>query len=151
MAKQKKTISVKVTKTKTATVKTKSKRAVKSKIGKPVEQLISAIIKGIEEKKGSDVVTLNLSGTGNSVADYFVICHASNKIQCEAIVKSVEEQVYKILKEKAYHVEGKQNAEWVLIDYFNVVVHIFTQEKREFYNLEHLWADGINEKIAAHK
>lgn len=113
--------------------------------------LIAAIIKGIEEKKGLDIVTLNLKNTGNTMADYFVICHATNKIQVDAIVRSIEEQVYKITKEIPKHIEGRQNAEWILIDFFNVIVHVFLNEKRDFYNLENLWADAAHEKIAAHK
>ena len=149
MTKQKIKTSVKVTKPKDS--KPKVKKTAKKNSAKPVEQLINAIVQGIEEKKGNDIVTLNLTNTGNTVADYFIICHANNKIQTEAIVKSVEELVYKNTKETPYHIEGKQNAEWILIDYFNVVVHVFTKEMREFYNLEYLWADASSEKIASHK
>jgi ribosome-associated protein len=139
-------------KTKTSVKKASSKKAVvKKRVSSSEDALISAIIKGIEEKKGNEIVTLNLKNTGNSFVDYFVICHANNKIQAVAIVKSIEEQVYKITKETPKHIEGRQNAEWILIDYFNVVAHVFSSEKREFYNLENLWADAHHEKIAAYK
>ncbi|KXK45416.1 MAG: iojap family protein [Bacteroidetes bacterium OLB10] len=83
------------------------------------------------------------------MADYFVICEARNKIQVDAIVRNIEEKVFKKVKETAFNIEGKQNAEWILMDYFNVVVHVFLAEKREFYGLENLWADAQEEKIAA--
>ncbi len=83
------------------------------------------------------------------MADYFIICQASNKIQVEAIVKHIEEKVEKKLKELPGHIEGKQNAEWILLDYFNVIVHVFLAEKRDFYALEKLWADANMEKIAS--
>lgn len=128
---------------------TKRKTAVKSKAKDNTQKLLLAIIDGIEEKKGEDIVTLNLKEIKNAMADYFVICHASNKIQVEAIVRSIEEKVFKKVKEDAITIEGKQNAEWVLLDYFTVVVHVFLAEKRAFYGLENLWADAEEEKIAA--
>ncbi len=151
MAKKKST-GVKQKKTKqTAKKATKSKKPASKKAGSSLQQLLGAIIHGIEEKKGNNIVALNLKNTGNSVADYFVICHANNKIQAEAIAESVQEQVFKINKETPASVEGKQNAEWILIDYFNVLVHVFTKEARDYYNIEYLWADAEYEKIAAHR
>lgn len=76
------------------------------------------------------------------MADYFIICEASNERQVNAIADQLEREVRKKIKEKPWHVEGKENLEWVLIDYFNVVVHIFKKETRKFYALEDLWADG---------
>lgn len=83
------------------------------------------------------------------MADYFIICQASNKTQVEAIVRNIEEKVEKKLKETAAHIEGKQNAEWILMDYFNVIVHVFLADKRDFYSLEKLWADAPLVKFAA--
>ena len=148
MIKKVSTKKVAVKKKKVAVKKTTSKKAaVKKKFFNSEEQLIAAIIKGIEEKKGNDIVKLNLKETGNSFADYFVICHATNKIQVEAIAKSIQEEVYKITKETPKHVEGLQNAEWILLDYFNVVVHVFQKDQREYYGIERFWADASIRQI----
>ncbi len=104
--------------------------------------LLSVITKGIQEKKGHDIVSLDLRNIKNAVADFFIVCHGDSKTQVDAIARSVEEEVYKKFKEDPFHMEGKGNAEWILIDYFNVVVHIFQKEKREFYGIEKLWADA---------
>ncbi|MBS1765013.1 MAG: ribosome silencing factor [Bacteroidetes bacterium] len=111
--------------------------------------MLSVIVDSIEDKKGENIVVLNLKELKNAMADYFVICQAGNKIQVDAIVRNIEENVFKKVKETAFSIEGKQNAEWILMDYFNVVVHVFLAEKREFYGLENLWADAQEEKIAA--
>lgn len=105
-------------------------------------QLAGVIIKGIQEKKGHDLVCLNLSKINSSVCDFFIICHGDSHVHVEAISDSVREQVYKAFKEKPWHSEGGRNSEWILIDFVNVVAHIFLKEKRDFYNLEGLWADG---------
>jgi len=107
-----------------------------------VEELRDAIIRGMQEKKGHEITSLDLRKTGNSVADCFIVCHGESTTQVEAIAKSVEEQVYKELKEDPAHREGFQNLEWVLLDYYNVVAHIFVKERREFYGIERLWADA---------
>ena len=111
--------------------------------------LAELIIEGIQEKKGQEIVSLNLQNVGSSVADYFVICHADSRPQLEAIARSIEETVYKATGEDPIHREGFENAEWLLLDYFNVVVHIFQSEKRSFYGIERLWADAEVKKIAA--
>src|SRR6185436_164237 len=107
-----------------------------------VEELRDAIIRGMQEKKGHEITSLDLRKTGNSVADCFIVCHGESTTQVEAMAKSVEEQVYKELKEHPAHREGFQNMEWVLLDYYNVVAHIFVKERREFYGIERLWADA---------
>ncbi len=104
--------------------------------------IADAIIKGIQEKKGNEIVCLNLQGIENAVCDYFIICHGDSSTQVEAIARSIEEFVNKRTGQHPWHSEGKENAEWVLIDYVDVVVHIFQREMREFYNLEALWADA---------
>lgn len=112
------------------------------------ERLRDLIIEGMQEKKAKEIVCLDMRNIKNSVADFFVISHADSKSHIDAIAKSVEEFVYKKIKEDPYHKEGKANSEWILLDYFNVVAHIFRQEQREFYGLERLWADAEIKRIA---
>jgi ribosome-associated protein len=112
------------------------------------EELTSVIIHGIQEKKGKEILSLDMRNVKNAVADFFVVCHGDSRPQVEAIARSVEEEVYRKLKEDPFHKEGKENAEWVLIDYFNVVVHVFLKEKREFYGIERLWADAEIKMVA---
>ena len=104
--------------------------------------LVNALVEGILEKKGEEILVLDLKKLPHAMADYFIICEASNERQVNAIADQLEREVRKKIKEKPWHVEGKENLEWVLIDYFNVVVHIFKKETRKFYALEDLWADG---------
>ena len=105
--------------------------------------LLNLIIESIKEKKGREIVSINLIKTGSSVCDYFVICHADSTTQVSAIAGSVERKVKEGLKINPGHIEGLQNAQWVLMDYANIVVHIFQTEYRTFYALEDLWADGL--------
>lgn len=105
-------------------------------------KLAELVIKGIEEKKGEEIVTLDLHTTNPSVCDYFVICHGNSNTQVSAIANEVQKVVRENTGDKPFHVEGVRNAEWVLIDYVNVVVHIFQKEFRDFYDLEHLWGDA---------
>lgn len=113
---------------------------------------VLAAIKGIQEVKGKDIVCLDLRKIHSRVTDFFIICHGDSSTQVNAIADSVEEFTWKLLKEEAWHKEGSNNAEWVLMDYSNVVVHIFHRDKREHYNLENLWADApvyeVEEKAA---
>jgi ribosome-associated protein len=106
------------------------------------EKLTQIIINGIQEKKGKEIISLNLTNLNNSVSNYFVICHGNTKIQVEAIADSVVENVRNKLGDKPWHKEGFENAEWILLDYVDVVVHIFQETKRAFYSLEKLWADA---------
>lgn len=106
------------------------------------EILNKYIIKGIQEKKGLDIVILNLKRVGNAIADYFIICTGTSDTQVDAISDSVEKEVVEGAKEKPWHREGVQNKEWILLDYVNVVVHIFKKEVRTFYGLEDLWGDA---------
>ena len=109
--------------------------------------LADIIVKGMQEKLGSDIVKLNLSGIPNSITDYFVICHGASRSQVDAIADSVQFEVKKAIGAFPTHREGFENCEWVLLDYFDVVVHIFQEEKRSFYQLEKLWADAPRENI----
>ncbi|MFD2565204.1 ribosome silencing factor [Aquimarina rubra] len=112
----------------------------KKEIG--TDQLITQIIKGIEEVKGNDISILDLREIENTVCNYFVICNGTSNTQVNAIVNSIQKTVSKSLKDKPWHVEGSENAEWVLIDYVNVVVHVFQKHIREFYDIEGLWGDA---------
>lgn len=117
--------------------------------GKPVDEaafkLARSIVNAIEEKKGENIICLDLRGIENRVCDYFIICEGNSTTQIEAIAGSVEYLVKKELGERPYRSEGYENATWILIDYVTVIVHVFDRETRYFYNLESLWADG--EKI----
>lgn len=106
------------------------------------KKLSEAIVKGMQEKKALDIVVLNLVDVKNAVADFFVICSGSSDKQLSAIADSIDEEVYKTLKENPWHTEGKHNKEWLLIDYTTVVAHIFKRDKREFFALEKLWGDA---------
>jgi ribosome-associated protein len=113
------------------------------------ERLKNYIVDGMIEKKAKEIVCIDLRTIKNSVADFFVICHADSKTHIDAIANSVEEFVYKKEGEEAFHREGNSNSEWILIDYFNVVAHIFQHEQREYYGIERLWADGEIQRIVA--
>ena len=106
------------------------------------EKLTQSIINGIQDKKGKGIISLNLTNLTNSVSNFFIICHGNTKIQVEAIADAVEENVRKKIGDKPWHKEGVENAEWILLDYVDVVVHIFQESTRSFYNLEKLWADA---------
>ena len=106
------------------------------------EQLVEAIVEAMQDKKAENVVSLDLRETESAVTDFFVICHGNSDTQVSAIADGVERSTREKLKEKPWHKEGKQNSQWVLLDYVNVVVHIFYSETRELYKLEQLWGDA---------
>ena len=106
------------------------------------DQLISTIIIGIEDVKGKDINILDLREIENTVCDYFIICEGSSNTQVNAIVNSIQKKVSKELKDKPWHTEGLENSEWVLIDYVNIVVHVFQKHIREYYDIESLWGDA---------
>ena len=107
------------------------------------EVLLSSIAEGIFEKKGLNVLKIDLRKLENRITDYFVICHASSTTQVSAICDSVEDIVRTGAGEKPMHVEGLDNCFWVLLDYGTVIVHIFLEEYRNFYSLESLWGDAV--------
>jgi len=113
---------------------------------KPVEKksdvLTNTIIESIKEHKGKEVISLNLKNIETAVCDFFIICHGTSNTHISSIVQNVRKDVSKLLQEKPWHIEGENNQEWILMDYFDVVVHIFNKEKRDFYKLENLWADA---------
>lgn len=106
------------------------------------EMLASIVAQGMFEKMGEEVVQIDLRKIRNSVADFFVICHGRSRAQVEAIADSVQAEVKKAAGINVWKKEGFENAEWVLLDYFDVVVHIFQEGNRKFYRLEDLWADA---------
>ena len=106
------------------------------------DDLLANIIKGIEEVKGENIDILDLRAIDNTVCDYFVVCNGNSNTQVNAIVGSIQKIVSKELKDKPWHVEGTDNGEWVLMDYVNIVVHVFQKQIREFYNIEGLWGDA---------
>ena len=106
------------------------------------EKLSQLVVKGMQEKKANDIVVMDLRKVRNAVADFFVICSGSSDKQLDAIATSIDEEVYKGLKEDPWHSEGKNNKEWVLLDYSNVVAHIFKKDRRTFFSLEKLWGDA---------
>ena len=114
---------------------------------KPI--LLDEIVHGIENVKGEDIQVLDLREIDNTPCDYFVICSGNSNTQVSAIVGSVQKNVSKLLKEKPFHTEGSDVAEWVLIDYVNVVVHVFQKQIREYYNIEELWGDAKTTQITS--
>jgi ribosome-associated protein len=109
-------------------------------------KIIKAIIHAIQEKKGENIISLDLRKIPEAVADFFIICEASSTTQVKAIADFVEDHIKKTVKETPYHHEGFQAAHWILIDYVNVVVHVMQTETRKFYKLEEMWSDGASEE-----
>ena len=109
-------------------------------------KIIKTIIAAIQEKKGQNIVSLDLRKINEAVADFFIICEASSHVQVKAIADFVEAEVKQKCGELPYRHEGRQALQCVLIDYVNVVVHIFLPENRKFYRLEDMWSDGGLEK-----
>lgn len=105
-------------------------------------QLVETITKGIQEKKGKDIVVANLQGIEGTICQYFVICQGASPTQVDAIAESVGDMVRNELGEKPIHVAGMENAQWVAMDYADVMVHIFLPDQRDYYDLEHLWDDA---------
>lgn len=106
------------------------------------DSLSEIVIKGIQEKKGKNIVSMNLKNIQNAVTDYFIVCHGTSSTQVTAIAESIEFEVKKSAGIKPWHKEGFQNAEWILLDYTDVVVHVFQEKIRDFFQIESLWADA---------
>ena len=106
------------------------------------EKLAQTIVKGMQEKKATDIVVMDLRQIKNAIADFFVICSGNSDKQLDAISDSIDDAVSKSIKENPWHTEGKNNKEWMLLDYITVVAHVFKKDKREFYALEKLWGDA---------
>lgn len=112
------------------------------------ENLLNTVVESIQEKKGENISILDLTSLENTITNYFVICEGSSNTHVDAIADSVEELVRKNVSEKPFHVEGRQNAEWILLDYLDIIVHVFQRPVRKLYNLEELWADAKRKDIA---
>lgn len=109
-------------------------------------KIIKTIIAAIQEKKGENIISLDLRKINEAVADFFIVCEAKSQPQIRAIAENVEEMVSNNCSENPYHHEGYNNLQWVLIDYVNVVVHIMLPENRKFYKLEEMWSDAAAEE-----
>lgn len=121
----------------------------KNKAKDPTMLLLDAIVKGIQEKKGKDIVSLHLDKIQSTVCDYFVVCHGTSRTHVNAIGESVEEYVKKVTGVNPRRREGTANAEWILLDYLDVVVHVFQEPVRQYYQLEQLWADAPSDRYAS--
>jgi len=111
------------------------------------EQLINAIVEGIQRKKGLELIKIDLTKINHTECKYFIICHGNSNTQVDAIAHSVEDTVEELIYEKAWHTDGYRNSLWILLDYADIMVHIFQKEARKFYDLENLWADAHIELI----
>jgi len=111
-------------------------------------ELVESAIKGIQEVKGKQITFLDLKNITSRISDYYLICHGDSFTQVNAIAESIQKQTKEDLNEKPWRVEGKENGQWVLLDYGNLVVHVFYHETRGLYDLENLWADAQTENIA---
>lgn len=109
---------------------------------KDMEKLIETIVSAIEDKKGKNIVSLDLTGFDGAITSHFVVCNADSTTQVAAIADGIEERVREELGEKLWRIEGQQTGLWIAMDYIDVVVHIFQTELRDFYRLEELWADA---------
>lgn len=107
-----------------------------------LEEKLMLILQGIQDVKGLDITIMDLRNIENTVCDYFVICNGNSNTQVNAITNSVQKVVSKAQQEKPWHVEGTENGEWVLMDFVDIVVHIFQPDIRTYYNLEDLWGDA---------
>lgn len=106
------------------------------------EKLSKAIVSGMQEKKASEIVVMDLREIKNTVADFFIVCSGSSDKQLDAIAGSIDDEVFKKLKENPWQMEGRSNKEWVILDYITVVAHIFRKDRRQFYSIERLWGDA---------
>lgn len=111
------------------------------------EELSRLVVNGMLEKKATNIVVMDLRKVNNSITDFFVICSGNTDTQIAAIADSVDEEVFKASKINPWHQEGRQNREWILLDYVDVVVHVFRKDRRKFYDLESLWGDAETKLI----
>jgi ribosome-associated protein len=110
-------------------------------------ELLDVIVEGMQELKAQSITVMDLRDLNSSVADYFVIATGTSSTQVEGICNSVEKFTEEVLNESPRRIEGKRNAKWILMDYFNIIVHIFDEETRDFYALEQLWGDAKTTQI----
>jgi ribosome-associated protein len=112
------------------------------------DDLCRLVVHGMLEKKAANIVVMDMRKVNNSITDFFIICSGNTDTQIDAIANSVDEEVFKATKMNPWHQEGRQNREWILLDYIDVVVHIFRKDRRKFYDLESLWGDAEISQIA---
>jgi ribosome-associated protein len=110
-------------------------------------KLIKSIITAIQERKGENIISLDLRKIPEAVADFFIVCEASSNTQVKAIADYIEFYTKQTVKDQPYHSEGQQSGQWILLDYVNVVVHIMQPETRKFYKLEEMWSDAVTEEF----
>jgi len=111
------------------------------------DKTIEAIIEGIKRVKGKEITIIDLNTIHHTECGYFIICHGNSNTQVDAIAHSVEETTEELTGEKVWHRDGYRNAIWILLDYGDIMVHVFQRDAREFYNLESLWADAKLTKL----
>ncbi len=111
------------------------------------EKLVNVILEAIREKKGQRIVKIDLKEVQNSICDYFIICEGESNTQVNALAENIGKQTHTILHNPPHHIEGRENAQWILLDFFSIVVHVFQKDQRSFYKLEDLWSDGKLELI----
>ena len=119
----------------------------KKTLQKKTNSLLNVVLDAIKDNKGKEIVSLDLREIETAVCDYFVVCHGTSNTHISSLADNIKKDVSKKIKEKPWKIEGENNKEWVLLDYFNIVVHIFNKEKRDFYKLENLWADANIQKV----
>ncbi|MHA8067047.1 ribosome silencing factor [Aquirufa sp. ROCK2-A2] len=115
------------------------KKATKVEIS---EEIVDWVVKGMQDKKAQEIMVLDLREVNNAFTDFFVICSGTSDTQIDAIAESVDKEVWESGKIHAHSVEGKANREWILMDYYDVIVHVFLKDKRSFFKLEELWGDA---------
>lgn len=115
------------------------------------KEKLDVILQALKEKKAKEIVTINLEKVGTAICDYFIVCHGDSTTQVDALSNAVISKVKKVLNSGVHHIEGTNNSLWVLLDYSDIVIHIFLNEKRDFYKLEELWADGDLKRIEDEK
>jgi ribosome-associated protein len=111
------------------------------------EQIVSKIVEGIQEKKGKNIVIVNLKKLQESPCSYFVICEGDSSVHVSSIANSIKDWVRDEIKVKPYAIDGFENAEWIAMDYGHIIVHVFQRHTRAFYDIEHLWEDAAIEMI----
>tara|TARA_R110002050_G_scaffold200591_1_gene335508 strand:+ start:52693 stop:53070 length:378 start_codon:yes stop_codon:yes gene_type:complete len=121
---------------------------VKKSVVKTPVSLVDLVVKGMQEKKATQICVIDLTKVTNAYADFFIICSGSSNTNVQAIANGVEELTQTTMNEKPTHIEGYQEANWILLDYFDTMVHVFKEEERAHYNLEGLWADAKITHIA---
>jgi ribosome-associated protein len=111
------------------------------------EALVNVIVEAMQDIKGRNITKIDLRNVKSSMCEYFIICEGESNVQVNALADNIEKLTYTQLQYPPHHVEGRENSEWILLDFFSVIVHVFQKEQRSFYKLEDLWSDGKLEVI----